>query len=70
MAFIIKRWHKIGDGWTLYRYRDTGDEYMVSGEVIATSNEKGDSDKVATNKRMLARDIISGVAEIRGFEIK
>lgn len=69
MSFIVKRHHAIGDGWTLYRYFNDHDlDGMIRGEVIATSSGQMDNNRVATNRRMLAQDIMRGRVEIRGVD--
>lgn len=66
MAFLVRRWHYYGEGMTLYRFEDHGDRYMIDGEIIASSTSTMDAGKVRTNRRMLARDILSGRADLLG----
>jgi hypothetical protein len=60
--FMIKRFHRMGGGWTIYEYEDLGDPYMIYGRVIASSLPWDDS-AVATNKQMLSSDLLAGWAD-------
>ena len=66
--FLFRRWHRVGDGWSIYRATDTGNDTFVDTEIIATSNEKWDTIRGRTNKLFLQRDIQEGWVELLGLE--